>query len=97
MRERTWVILLDVRQRALTQLYARLPPVDLSHVLAQCAGAECRVITSRSCGWSNLASPQRTVPVQDSEVIDITMYGRSKIGVELRLGAEELKAVPERG
>jgi len=52
---------LDVRQRALTQLYARLPPVDLSHVLAQGAGAECRVITSRPCGWSNLTSPQRTM------------------------------------
>jgi mannose-1-phosphate guanylyltransferase len=52
---------LDVRQRALTQLYARLPRVDLSQVLAQGAEAQCRVITSRSCGWSNLASPQRAV------------------------------------
>jgi mannose-1-phosphate guanylyltransferase len=52
---------LDVRQRALTQLYGRLPPVDLSHVLSQGAEAQCRVITSRSCGWSNLASPQRTM------------------------------------
>jgi mannose-1-phosphate guanylyltransferase len=51
----------DVRQRALTQLYARLPSVDLSRVLAQGAEAECRVITSRSCGWSSLASPQRTM------------------------------------
>jgi mannose-1-phosphate guanylyltransferase len=50
----------DMRQRALTQLHARLPSVDLSHVLAQGAEAECRVITSRSCGWSNLASAQRT-------------------------------------
>jgi mannose-1-phosphate guanylyltransferase len=51
----------DARQRALTQLYARLPSVDLSHVLAQGAEAQCRVITSRSCGWSNLASARRTI------------------------------------
>ena len=50
----------DMRQRALTQLHARLPSIDLSYVLAQGAGAECRVITSRSCGWSNRASAQRT-------------------------------------
>jgi mannose-1-phosphate guanylyltransferase len=50
----------DVRSRALTQLHARLPSVDLSHVLAQGAEAKCRVITSRSCGWSNLASAQRS-------------------------------------
>jgi len=50
----------DVRHRALTQLHARLPSVDLSHVLAQGAEVKCRVITSRSCGWSNLASAQRT-------------------------------------
>jgi mannose-1-phosphate guanylyltransferase len=51
----------DVRQRALARVYARLPSVDLSHVLAQGAAAVCRVITSRSCGWSNLASAQRTI------------------------------------
>jgi mannose-1-phosphate guanylyltransferase len=51
----------DARQRALTQLYARLPSVDLSHVLAQGAEAQYRVITSRSCGWSNPASAQRTI------------------------------------
>jgi mannose-1-phosphate guanylyltransferase len=50
----------DVLHRALTQLHARLPSVDLSHVLAQAAEAKCRVITSRSCGWSNLASARRT-------------------------------------
>jgi mannose-1-phosphate guanylyltransferase len=50
----------DVRQRALTQLHARLPSVDLSHVLAHGAEAQCRVITSRSCGWSNPASTKRT-------------------------------------
>jgi mannose-1-phosphate guanylyltransferase len=51
----------DVRQRTLSQLHARLPSVDLSHILAQCAETECRVITSRSCGWSNLAPAQRTL------------------------------------
>jgi mannose-1-phosphate guanylyltransferase len=50
----------DVRRRALTQLHARLPSVDLPHLLAQGAEAKCRVITSRSCGWSNLAAAQRT-------------------------------------
>jgi mannose-1-phosphate guanylyltransferase len=50
----------DVRQRALTQLHARLPWVDLSHLLSQCAEAACRVITSRSCGWSNLAPVRRS-------------------------------------
>jgi len=44
---------------ALTQLYARLPSVDFSHVVAQGAEPECRVITSRSCGWSNLGTARR--------------------------------------
>jgi hypothetical protein len=81
---------LDVRQRALTQLYARLPPVDLSRVLAQGAEAECRVITSRSCGWSNLSARPNQVrrqpllvstdsPIENCEVIDNTMYGRSNM------------------
>jgi mannose-1-phosphate guanylyltransferase len=56
----------DVRQRALAKVYARLPSVDLSHVLDQGAGAVCRVITSRSCGWSNLASGQRTLTARRS-------------------------------
>jgi mannose-1-phosphate guanylyltransferase len=51
----------DVRQRALARVYARLPLVDLSYVLALGAAAVCRVITSRSCGWSNLATAPRTV------------------------------------
>jgi len=50
----------DVRHRALAQLHARLPSVDLSQVLAQGAEGQCRVITSRSCGWSNPASARRT-------------------------------------
>ena len=56
----------DVRQRALTQLHARLPSVDLSHILAQCAKAECRLITSRSCGWSNLAPAQHSAALLSS-------------------------------
>jgi mannose-1-phosphate guanylyltransferase len=51
----------DVRQRALARVYARLPSVDLSYVLALGAAAVCRVITSRSCGWATLASTQRTL------------------------------------
>ena len=49
----------DVRQRALTQLYGRLPSVDLSYVLTQGTQTEYRVITSRSCGWSNPAAARR--------------------------------------
>jgi hypothetical protein len=52
----------------LTQLYARLPSVDLSHVLAQGAEAQCRVITSRSCGWSNLASARRTITARQTSI-----------------------------
>jgi mannose-1-phosphate guanylyltransferase len=51
----------DVRQRALTQLYGRLPFVDLAHVLAQGTETEYRVITSRSCGWSNPAAARRAI------------------------------------
>lgn len=50
----------DMRQRALTQLHAHLPSVDLSHLLAQGAEADCRVITARSWGWTNPASAQRS-------------------------------------
>jgi mannose-1-phosphate guanylyltransferase len=55
----------DVRQRALTQLHARLPSVDLSYVLAHGAEGQCRVITSRSCGWSDLSSAQREPSTAD--------------------------------
>jgi hypothetical protein len=50
----------EFRRRALTQLYEHLPSLDLSQVLAESAEAACRVITSRSCGWSNPATAQRT-------------------------------------
>jgi mannose-1-phosphate guanylyltransferase len=63
----------DVRQRALAKVYARLPSVDLSHVLAQGAAALCRVITSRSCGWSNLASAQRTIRRPSTERVAATV------------------------
>ncbi len=62
----------DVRSRALTLLHAGLPSVDLSHVLAQGAEAKCRVITSRSCGWSNLASAQRTATAQPPPLGGVT-------------------------
>jgi mannose-1-phosphate guanylyltransferase len=61
----------DVRQRALTQLHARLPSIDLSRVLAQGAEMDCRVITSRSCGWSNLASAQRTTAARPLRLADV--------------------------
>jgi mannose-1-phosphate guanylyltransferase len=48
----------EFRRRALTQLYEHLPSLDLSQVLAESAEAACRVITSRSCGWSNPATAQ---------------------------------------
>jgi mannose-1-phosphate guanylyltransferase len=53
----------DVRAGALTQLYARLPHVDLSQALSQGAEAECRVIISRPCGWSDLGTPRRVAAV----------------------------------
>jgi mannose-1-phosphate guanylyltransferase len=43
----------------LTQLYARLPFVDFSRVLSQGGETECRVITSRHCGWSDLRTARR--------------------------------------
>jgi mannose-1-phosphate guanylyltransferase len=49
----------DDPAEALTQLYARLPSVDFSQVLAEGAERECRVIISRACGWSNLATARR--------------------------------------
>jgi mannose-1-phosphate guanylyltransferase len=51
------------RANELTQLYARLPSVDFSHAIALGAEAECRVITSRPCGWSNLGTPRRVAAV----------------------------------
>jgi mannose-1-phosphate guanylyltransferase len=53
----------DVRADALTQLYARLPYVDFSQALSQGAEAECRVIKSRPCGWSDLGTPRRVAAV----------------------------------
>jgi len=53
----------DARADSLTQLYARLPFVDFSQVLSQGAEAECRVITSRPCGWSNLGTARRVAVV----------------------------------
>jgi len=53
----------DVRADALAQLYARLPSVDFSRAIADGAEPECRVITSRRCGWSALGAPRRVAAV----------------------------------
>lgn len=53
----------DSRADSLTQLYARLPFVDFSHVLSPGAETECRVFTSRPCGWSNLSTPRQVAAV----------------------------------
>jgi mannose-1-phosphate guanylyltransferase len=53
----------DVRADALAQLYARLPSVDFSRVVADGAEPECRVITSRRCGWFALGAPRRVAAV----------------------------------
>jgi mannose-1-phosphate guanylyltransferase len=53
----------DEQDDALTQLYARLPSVDFSRVVAEGAEPQCRVITSRSCGWSNLGTARRVAAV----------------------------------
>ena len=53
----------DVRADALTQLYARVPYVDLAQALSQGAEAECRVMIARPCGWSDLGTPRRVTAV----------------------------------
>jgi mannose-1-phosphate guanylyltransferase len=53
----------EARAGALTQLYARLPVIDFAHVLSQGAESECRVITSRRCGWSDLRTARRVTAV----------------------------------
>jgi mannose-1-phosphate guanylyltransferase len=53
----------DAQDDALMQIYARLPSVDFSHVVAEGAEPQCRVITSRSCGWSNLGTARRVAAV----------------------------------
>jgi mannose-1-phosphate guanylyltransferase len=53
----------EVRADALAQLYARLPSVDFSRAISDRAEPECRVITSRRCGWSALGAPRRVAAV----------------------------------
>jgi mannose-1-phosphate guanylyltransferase len=53
----------DARASALEQLYARLPFVDFSRVVAEGAEPECRVIMSRRCGWSALGTARRVTAV----------------------------------
>jgi len=57
----------DMRTRALTQLYARLPDVDFTRVIAEGAESQCRVITSRSCGWSQVILPPRVQTLMEVE------------------------------
>jgi mannose-1-phosphate guanylyltransferase len=57
----------DMRTRALTQLYARLPYVDFTRVIAEGAEFQCRVITSRSCGWSQVILPPRVPTLMEVE------------------------------
>jgi mannose-1-phosphate guanylyltransferase len=53
----------EVRAHALAQLYARLPSLDFSRAVSAGAEPECRVITSRRCGWSNLGTARRVAAV----------------------------------
>jgi mannose-1-phosphate guanylyltransferase len=53
----------DAHASALAQLYARLPFVDFSRIVAEGAEPECRVIRSRRCGWSALGSARRVTAV----------------------------------
>jgi mannose-1-phosphate guanylyltransferase len=53
----------EVRADVLAQLYARLPSVDFSRAISDGAELECRVITSRRCGWSALGAPRRVAAV----------------------------------
>jgi mannose-1-phosphate guanylyltransferase len=71
----------DVRADALTQLYARLPYVDFSQALSQGAEAECRVIISRPCGWSDLSAPRRVAAViRRLQLAEPRAYGRGRVG-----------------
>jgi mannose-1-phosphate guanylyltransferase len=71
----------DARADSLTQLYARLPFVDFSHVLSPGAETECRVITSRPCGWSNLGTAQQVAAViRRLQLAELSANGRERLG-----------------
>jgi hypothetical protein len=53
----------EVRADVLARLQARLPSVDFSRAISDGAELECRVITSRRCGWSALGAPRRVAAV----------------------------------
>jgi hypothetical protein len=53
----------EARAGALTQLHARLPFVDFPHMISHGAESECRVITSRPGGWSDLSTARRVAAV----------------------------------
>jgi mannose-1-phosphate guanylyltransferase len=72
----------DVRANALTQLYARLPHVDLSQALSQGAEAQCRLIISRPCGWSDLGTPRRVAAViRRLQLAEARANGRGRVGL----------------
>jgi mannose-1-phosphate guanylyltransferase len=76
----------DARADALTQLYTRLPYVDLSQALSQGAEAECRVIISRPCGWSDLGTPRRVAAViRRLQLAEPRANGRGRVGRDYRL------------
>src|SRR5271163_4731420 len=71
----------DMRSDALTQLYAGLPHVDFSHALSQGAEAECRVIISRPCGWSDLGTPRRVAAaMRRLRLAEPRAHGAGRVG-----------------
>jgi mannose-1-phosphate guanylyltransferase len=71
----------DARADALTQLYARLPYVDFSQALSEGAEADCRVVTSRPCGWSDLGTPRRVAGViRRLQLADPRANGTGRVG-----------------
>jgi mannose-1-phosphate guanylyltransferase len=75
----------NVRVDALTKLYFRLPFVDFSHVIAKGAAPECRVITSRSCGWSDLGTARR---------VDAVMRRRQLVGRSTKASGHARQVAP---
>ncbi len=75
----------NVRVDALTKLYFRLPFVDFSHVIGKGAAPECRVITSRSCGWSDLGTARR---------VDAVMRRRQLVGRSAKASGHARQVAP---
>jgi mannose-1-phosphate guanylyltransferase len=49
----------DARGVALGELYERVPSIDFSRAIIQCAKSGLRVIPAPNCGWADLSTPQR--------------------------------------